>query len=477
MDFIRGRPIWPETWESRRRADIEDAEGQDWPPIASVPPPSGPDVQASQLKGADFDAWMQSRNADIQAEKGMDRVLGAGLSRLARLDAGKNLQAWQRSRRPKPAMAPEPSREQWATGVHGAIAASKGVLQETGLIPPEKMRAIAAKSPLVARQLGQMTMGGAEGQPRAPAPEGTPRDAEMDAALAQARQNKMWEGLVNAGRDVGAAISRHPGTAEQLDLDTRAPVNELQARRQRAAQVLASARQAQLDEIGMKEHDWRGRGEQRAETEQEFRHGMGEKEFALKEKNAAALRVLQEAQARKAGRAGMAASPDPKMLARAGEKAAAQGRVLNHLRILEGAIQGGGDIPGAGILDSRLTGNLESLQSAEGVPVRKAAQGAISDMVFSLSGKAASNQERAQIAQTYGLQEGGTERGFRAGVGMLREDVDLMMRGLRASHAPEVWAQYAAEGGAMPGAPATKRQAPQQPGTPTWDPTAKRWRW
>jgi hypothetical protein len=116
-----------------------------------------------------------------------------------------------------------------------------------------------------------------------------------------------------------------------------------------------------------------------------------------------------------------------------------------NLAILEDAVNNpdkgilGPDVPGAGRWDSR---KPDEAASQRDLKVRQAARGAASGLIYALSGKAASDQERQFIMKAYGIQEGGSEAGFIVGVKRLAEDARRAQRGLAAKYAPEVVERY-----------------------------------
>lgn len=202
-------------------------------------------------------------------------------------------------------------------------------------------------------------------------------------------------------------------------------------------------------------------------SQQQFQGAEGAKDRALRR----SLAEMEQRGANARAGAGMRANALERAVERLGKDMEGQAQLDADLQFLEGVVSGTGDIPGAGILDSRLPGVL---QSGADVDVRQAASRLAAALLHEQSGAAVTPSEAERFMAGRGLGPGATEEQFRKGVAALAKELRTTRQAKQAKYPEVVRKAYTDQGGKL----AADQPASAATGTPeiAVTPDGKRYR-
>lgn len=281
-------------------------------------------------------------------------------------------------------------------------------------------------------------------------------EGDLDAALFQARQNRLLAGLARAG---GMAIGRG-GDAAYAALEGQAdrPLQELGLRRAEAEQGRAAgARAADEDPSSPQSQAARSMmleilgpevGRQPWFPTMSYavaaRGPLGqmlEQSAAIQRERIRARGEVEKERARRARGAGGAREADIQKL---GKDVEGLSQVSADLALLERMAATKGDIPGAGRLDAPLA---EMGIGDEDIEVRQAAGRVANRLLFEQSGAAVTESEVKRFMAARGLGPGATEEQFRKGVRALAAELRQVLKTKQAKFAPGTRRAYQERGG------------------------------
>jgi hypothetical protein len=134
-------------------------------------------------------------------------------------------------------------------------------------------------------------------------------------------------------------------------------------------------------------------------------------------------------------------------------------QVQNDLALLEKTISGTGDIPGAGVWDSK---KPAFMQSGDDINIRQAAVRVAARLLHEQSGASVTPSEAERFMEGRGLGPGATEDQFRAGIQALASELRAALRAKAAKYRPEVVQTLQRRGGVVDlGAPPPAAGAPE----------------
>jgi hypothetical protein len=321
-----------------------------------------------------------------------------------------------------------------------------------------------------------------EGEPAAP-PGGTPpvvsagpssppaRPDPLDLAMKAAGQSRLIAALTRAG---GTAIGRGTGPGyDALDANADRPMAELQMEQADAAKKAESdpnspqsrAAWAVVEQLlpGGAKVPPEGRSAAQAKAMFPMFQEIIDREMAREQMRARSEegRLNRAHEARLAGMrrgAGLGGAREADVQ-KLGKDTEGLAQVQNDLALLEKTISGTGDIPGAGVWDSK---KPAFMQSGDDINIRQAAVRVAARLLHEQSGASVTPSEAERFMEGRGLGPGATEDQFRAGIQALASELRAALRAKAAKYRPEVVQTLQRRGGVVDlGAPPPAAGAPE----------------
>lgn len=281
-----------------------------------------------------------------------------------------------------------------------------------------------------------------------------PTAEEKQAALARAlsRQRAVGNlGLLTGDRVLAGFGQAQVAQAGQGEAGLMRAQDQASDNRRQTLQMALAAQAKAAAEKRQAEQD------AAAAREREIDNARADRGQAVGMANAAATRALAQAtlglgQRRFAEEVGQHDKADANRLeAEVRELAKVVGdnpaQIRERLARLAPVVEGGGDVPGIGPLDSRLP-NFASSDKA--VATQADARGLVDILLNLQSGSGVSNEERENKYRQYGVAPGSTEAQFRAGMKSLKNDVGAALKVKQAGFSPDVIDLYKRRGGVTP---------------------------
>jgi hypothetical protein len=374
--------------------------------------------------------------------------------------------------------------------VSGAANAPRGSSRVT--IPSARARLLevmAAESPRVAAYLRE-SMG-----------------PELEAAQQEAGQRRLGVNLGRAGAMLNEAISgaRYDrGAYDALAEEADRPVTDLGAREGQARQEwqdtgAAQDRQARLqgaeDERVGADYNRRLAAAQDARSQEQRVEDAtrSDARFGLERQDDLNARAQQRAQwetemelkrrdlTAKEAKGVTGGGADPKALAELAQRSQPAAEMLADIETVNHYISSSRDIPGVGVVEGRVP---EFLRTQDGNAVWQSANRLASNIILAKSGKAATDVERRNMLEQYGIRPGSTDSAFVLGMQALTRDAAATLGNIEAGFdrpvveqrralggvtSRDIPAPAAAPGGGTPGAPSPTGRRATMPDGSVWE--------
>lgn len=290
---------------------------------------------------------------------------------------------------------------------------------------------------------------------------------DLDAALQSGADRRLLAGLVRAG---GTAIGRGRGPGyDALDAEADRPLAELSLRRGEAQRV-ASETQAASDADptspqsamaralvakvlpGVERESWFAGASYARLSSGPLAKLLDMNTELQRERIKAQAEIDKTRASRGAGGAGFKEADVQKL----GKDTEGLARIKADVQMLEqlANLPAGTDIPGAGVLDTRKPGFMQSQQDTDAY---QATLRVAAELLHQQSGASVTPQEAERFLESRGMGKGTTEQQFRAGAKALVRDLRAEVAAKTAKYSPATRREATTRGvimGLEPGAPA-----------------------